>query len=89
LVALRARDGRLVWQYQAKNIIRSSPTVWGDLVFVGCDDGYLYGLDREMGELVWSYRTGDAIVAGPTVTDGRLFVGSTDRRLHAFSLEAE
>lgn len=56
---------------------------------MGSDDGYLYGLDREMGALLWSYRTGDAIAAGPAVANGRLFVGSTDRRLHAFDLEAD
>ena len=83
------QDGRLLWDYQAKDIIRSRPAVWGDVVFVGSDDGYLYGIDRRTGALAWSYRTGGAIAAGPLVAEGRLFVGSTDRRLHAFTLGEE
>jgi outer membrane protein assembly factor BamB len=63
--------------------------VWEGLVFVGSDDGYLYGLDRETGARVWRYRTGGAIAAGPSVAGGKLYVGSTDRNLHAFTLEVE
>jgi outer membrane protein assembly factor BamB len=78
-----------VWQHQTQDIVRSSPVVWQDLVFVGSDDGYLYGLGRETGEAVWRYRTGGAIAAAPVAYGERLFVSSTDRRLHAFDIAAE
>ena len=78
-----------MWRFQTEGIVRSSPVMWENLVFVGSDDGSVYGVDRITGRSVWSYHTGDAIAAGPTVADGTLFVGSTDRRLYAFSLSAQ
>jgi outer membrane protein assembly factor BamB len=76
-----------MWQYQTQEPVRSSPEVWGDLLFVGSDDGTIYAFDRQTGTEVWRYRTAGSIAAGPTVANGRLFVSSIDRRLHAFDLE--
>jgi outer membrane protein assembly factor BamB len=62
---------------------------WKHLIFIGSDDGNLYGLNRETGQQAWQYRLGGAIVAGATIIDDKLFVGAADRRLHAFTLKLE
>lgn len=40
--ALRASDGTILWSFQTGSFVYSSPTVSGNQVFVGSDDGMLY-----------------------------------------------
>jgi hypothetical protein len=37
------------WPYQAKSLVRSSPTVANGIVYVGSDDGNLYAIDATSG----------------------------------------
>jgi outer membrane protein assembly factor BamB len=35
-----------LWKVEVDGPVFSSPLLWRDLVFVGCDDGHLYGVQR-------------------------------------------
>ncbi len=48
---------------------KSSPTVVGELVYVGVDDGRLLALDRQTGGLVWSFATHRAQVESDQAAD--------------------
>lgn len=56
LVCLNARTGAKLWQYFAEGPIRFSPTAYGDKVYFGSDDGYVYCLKAADGSLVWRNR---------------------------------
>jgi outer membrane protein assembly factor BamB len=87
VVALRRRDGTVVWQQ--KGLARrglSPPAVDGDAVVVGDFEGYLHWLDRSSGKFIAREHPGDTrIAAPPLVMGGRIFVIDEGGHLEAFS----
>jgi outer membrane protein assembly factor BamB len=81
-VALDARTGELVWQYQRKPDVtrttelalyaRPPAVVAGDLVLLGFSEGSLVAVDRKRGEQVWDKRIGEGrypdLVAAPVLS---------------------
>lgn len=48
------QSGEIQWTFTANAPVRVAPTVHGDTVLIGCDDGAVYALDAADGALVWS-----------------------------------
>jgi len=86
VVALRRRDGTVVWQQDGlKRRGLGAPAVIGNAVVVGDFDGYLHWLDRDSGKFVARERPGSTrISAQPVVADGRLFVIDDGGRVVAY-----
>jgi outer membrane protein assembly factor BamB len=86
VVALRRRDGTVVWQQDGlKRRGLGAPAVIGNAVVVGDFDGYLHWLDRDSGKFVARQHAGSTrISAQPVVADGRLFVIDDGGRVVAF-----
>ena len=86
VVALRRRDGAVVWEQNA--LARrglSAPAVVGTAVAVGDFEGYLHFLDRSTGKFVARERPGsERIAAPPLVMGDRVFVVDEGGRLEAF-----
>ncbi|MCA9268031.1 MAG: PQQ-binding-like beta-propeller repeat protein, partial [Planctomycetales bacterium] len=59
-----AKTGQPLWDFFTEGPIRLAPTIDGDRVLFGSDDGIVYCLNRESGALVWKYR--------PALRDERL-----------------
>ncbi len=55
LFALNLKTGTQHWSYVAGGPIRLAPTIDGDRILFGCDDGYVYCLNRQSGKLVWKF----------------------------------
>jgi outer membrane protein assembly factor BamB len=75
VIALRRRDGSIVWQQEglARRDL-STPAVDGEAVVVGDYDGYLHWLDRATGKFVARVHAGgERIAAPPLVLGGRVF----------------
>lgn len=53
---LDARTGEQIWTYTTEGPVRLSPTVAGDRVLVGSDDGHVYCLSATEGTLHWKHR---------------------------------
>lgn len=66
------------------DIVISSPTVVGDTVFIGGQDGALYALDLPSGREIWKASTGGRIRATPAVANDLVIVGSFNGRVYAF-----
>ncbi|NTV64875.1 MAG: PQQ-binding-like beta-propeller repeat protein, partial [Oscillochloris sp.] len=73
----------LVWKFTCEDEVRSSPTVSGGMVFVGCYDTNLYALDATRGEFRWKYATEDGINASPAVWQDYVIIGSGDGAVYA------
>lgn len=86
VVALRRRDGGVVWQQTGlKRRGLGAPVVHGGAVVVGDFDGYLHWLDRDSGRFVARARPGNArFAATPLVIDDRLFVIDDSGEIAAF-----
>ena len=93
--ALDRATGKLLWRYQTRGAVVSSPAVGpsdpakpgtyatGGLVFAGSADHYLYALDLASGAPRWRYQTGGPISSSPAYANGVVLAGSLDGRLYA------
>jgi len=86
VVALRRRDGGVVWQQTGlKRRGLGAPVVHGGAVAVGDFDGYLHWMDRDSGRFVARARPGNTRFATtPIVIDDRLFVIDDGGEIAAF-----
>ena len=50
LHAIDALTGTAKWKFDAVGQIHSTPSLYADFVFFGCDDGKLYAVDRHSGK---------------------------------------
>lgn len=58
LTAMDTETGAIRWRFYADGPIRFAPVAAEGRVFVGSDDGHLYGLDAADGKVLWQYRPG-------------------------------
>ena len=70
------------WTFKANDVIKSSPVFGGDLIFVGCDDGSLYALNKK-GEQEWKFQVETSFEAPPMYLDGLVYIGSLEGVLYA------
>ncbi len=73
ILAMRARDGKLLWRYALPGRSETSPIVIGSRVFVGSESGDVYGLDRKTGKLDWSVHTAGPVKGGLAFDGGTLY----------------
>ncbi|MFD1685743.1 PQQ-binding-like beta-propeller repeat protein [Halobellus litoreus] len=82
-VAEASSGGDKVWEFEANDVVRGSPTVVGETVFAGSDDENLYAINTADGTKRWSYSTSSSIMAqiraAPAVVDDTVYFG-TDMR---------
>jgi serine/threonine protein kinase len=73
------------WTFKTEDEIRSSPTAYKDLAFVGSYDTNVWALNIENGELVWRYPTNGGIASSPVVDEENRLVlfGSEDYTFNA------
>ncbi|HEX5081788.1 MAG TPA: PQQ-binding-like beta-propeller repeat protein, partial [Blastocatellia bacterium] len=75
---------KLLWTYDAGDIIESSAAIAGGVVYVGTAKSALVAVDLQNGGLKWSYKTPDAIgESSPAVGAGMVFVGDLSGVFHA------
>lgn len=78
LSAFDAATGRRRWTFDAPAAtVSSSPTVAGDVVYVGTEEAGVYALDAGSGDPVGQYRSSPdvRVVVPPVAVDGRVYVG--------------
>ncbi|GAB3019138.1 outer membrane protein assembly factor BamB family protein [Natronobiforma cellulositropha] len=75
--------GDEIWAFETGGDVTSSPTVAGEIAYVGSHDGAIYAVDRDTGTEVWRFETGGPVHSAPAVADGTVYVGSHDGTLYA------
>jgi len=73
----------LKWRVETQGLVRSSPTVFDGLVYVGSDDGHLYAADAETGHVTWTFAAGGPVRGAPAVVGERVYTGSDDGWVYA------
>lgn len=61
--AISLKDGTFVWTFVAGRPIFGGALVAADAIYVVCDNGFLFKLDRKTGKETWRYDLGDARAA--------------------------
>jgi outer membrane protein assembly factor BamB len=81
IVAIRARDGSVVWQHERGSPYTTTPIVYEDLLYVVTDSGILSAYRVSDGARVYQTRLSDragSFSASPVAADGRLYFASED-----------
>lgn len=80
-------DLEVRWQFKAGNEILSSPVIYGDTVYFGSGDRYLYALDRNNGAGKWRFETDGEVYSSPAVAYGMVYFSSGDGNFYALDTE--
>lgn len=64
--------------------VNSSPVVEKGSLYVGSDDGYVYGLDAATDAQIWRYEIGGVVSSTTAIEKKALFIGSTHSQMWAF-----
>ena len=74
--------------------IVGGPTLAGDVVLVGADNGKIYAFDQEADDQQrwsvserWTFQTGNKVWSSPISADGVVYATSLDKNLYALNLE--
>jgi outer membrane protein assembly factor BamB len=84
IVALRARDGKRLWQKQLSSRSESSPIVHSGVVYFGTEGGDVYALYAKTGRVKWRASAGGAVKASPALSGSTIYVGDYSGRMYAF-----
>ena len=79
-------NGESIWQFKTKKQIRSSPASDGERIIFGCDDGFLYALQKKNGKLLWEFNVDGSVQATPVISENFVYVGSTNHLFCAINL---
>ncbi|HLM32286.1 MAG TPA: PQQ-binding-like beta-propeller repeat protein [Solirubrobacterales bacterium] len=75
-LAMRAKDGKLLWRFEFPGRSETSPVIAGRNVFVGSESGDIYGLDRKDGRVDWHVSTDGEVKGGLALDGGVLYGGN-------------
>ncbi len=85
--ALRASDGKKLWERSLSAAILSAPaTAEGRPLFVSTFDGILYALEKNNGEVLWQKSLDARLWSTPLIVNDRLYIGDEAGRLHALDI---
>lgn len=71
------------WFFKTGCRVQASPSIAGNMVYVGDDNGFLHALDIDTGNEKWKFKAGDKIISSAYVGDGVIYFGSHDGYVYA------
>jgi outer membrane protein assembly factor BamB len=71
----------VLWKFQAKDAVDSTPAIADGIVYVGAEDEFLYALHLSTGKEKWRYKAGP-IKAPVAVRGGAVYTGNLDGVFH-------
>ncbi len=86
LEEVRESNATQYWSVEPGGSILSSPAIYKDVVYFGCNDGILYALTVD-GKLKWKFVAGDMIVSSPVVYNEKIFFGCYDGNMYCVGLD--
>src|SRR5690349_1642607 len=69
LHAIDVATGTSRWKFQSPGQLHATPSLYGDLILFGCDDGKLYALDRHSVQELWHAATQAEVWSSAVVRD--------------------
>lgn len=81
-IILHAQEN-VLWKFETKSRIYSSPLIDENTVFVGSGDNTFYAIDKKTGKEVWGFKTQGSVHSSPCILDNIVYFGSADGNLYA------
>lgn len=78
----------LEWKAGVGAGVFSSAIIFDTVVLFGCNDGKVYGLDKENGVQIWTFDpgTGGPFISSPAIADTFVYIGGLDGRMYKFNV---
>jgi outer membrane protein assembly factor BamB len=76
-------NGELEFPFSGQWMMRSSPIIVGNRLYVGALDGKVYCLNTANGDIEWTHQTNASIGGSAAYYDGVIYIGSVDGALYA------
>ncbi len=80
---------RLLWTFQASDMIESTAAVVDGTVYVGALDGVLYAIDAQTGKKRWTYQASGSTKASPSIDNGVIYFGDSEGVFHAVDIATQ
>jgi outer membrane protein assembly factor BamB len=77
--------GILKWKVTTNNIIRSTPCVYRNNVYIGSWDNFIYSFNKSDGSLAWKYNTQGVVNSSPCIADSILYCGCRNYYLYGIN----
>ena len=68
---------QLLWSFNTGDMIKSSPVVCNDKIYIGSNSGKMFCIDID-GKLLWEFTCETSVEAPPLLAGGNVFFGSLD-----------
>ena len=98
LICFERKTGKRVWTYFSAEKekptsfipgFQSSPTVTGELVLIGDEDGIFHAIDRATGKARWKHETLAEIISSAAIVNNRIIFGSYDATLYCLGMDGK
>ena len=83
VVALRARDGKVLWSRPLASRSESSPLLDRGWLFFGTEDGTVFALRASDGHVRWRFHAAGSVKGGLALADDKLYFGDYAGRVYA------
>ncbi len=83
VVALDARNGKVLWNRLLPSRSESSPLLDGERLYFGSENGTVYALRTSDGAPRWTFKARGAVKGGLALADGKLYFGDYSGRVYA------
>src|SRR3954469_25434443 len=83
VVALRASDGKILWNRLLPSRSESSPLLDGDHVYFGSENGSVYSLRTADGSVRWKFKARGAVKSALALADRKLYFGDYSGHVYA------
>ena len=81
-------SAKLVWDYETKAFVHSSPASDNIYLVYGNDDGEIICVDSRNGNLVYRKRIGALFYCGAVISDNEIFIGDDNGTLYSIDLNS-
>ena len=83
MTALDAKTGTVLWKTPTGQTIASGPSIRGNQLFFGNNNGVIHALDASTGQIQWTIKTKGLVTTAPVVGKDMLFVTGLDSQVYA------
>lgn len=81
-------SAKLIWDYETKSFVHSSPASDNKYVVFGNDDGEIIWIDARNGNLIDRKKIGGSFFCGTVISGNEIYIGNDDGNLYSIDLDS-